>query len=82
MPTAMTQRRPSRCLSPLVRRSVDNAGEIMGRPATGRHARVMITIPDRHADGKIAESWAIWDTLGMLQQLGLVPSSSGAQQPA
>ncbi|MCP2624681.1 ester cyclase [Mycolicibacterium smegmatis] len=54
----------------------------MGRPATGRHARVMITIPDRHADGKIAESWAIWDTLGMLQQLGLVSSSSGAQQPA
>lgn len=42
----------------------------------------MITIPDRHADGKIAESWAIWDALGMLQQLGLVPSSSGAQQPA
>ncbi|MBU8820762.1 ester cyclase [Mycolicibacterium goodii] len=66
----------------LIEAQGDNTGEIMGRPATGRHARVMITITDRHADGKIAESWATWDTLGMLQQLGLVPSSAGAQQPA
>jgi hypothetical protein len=25
------------------------------------------------AGGKIVESWNYWDTLGMLQQLGVVP---------
>jgi predicted ester cyclase len=23
--------------------------------------------------GKIAEQWCVWDTLGMMQQLGVVP---------
>ena len=27
------------------------------------------------ADGKIAESWEVWDTLGLLQQIGVVPSA-------
>jgi hypothetical protein len=27
----------------------------------------------RMAGGKIVESWNCWDTLGMLQQLGVVP---------
>ena len=27
----------------------------------------------RIAGGKIVESWNCWDTLGMLQQLGVVP---------
>jgi predicted ester cyclase len=58
----------------------DQTGELMGRPATGRHARIMITDTDRIEDGKIAETWVTWDTLGMLQQLGLAPAA--AQQPA
>ncbi|MDI9954657.1 MULTISPECIES: hypothetical protein [unclassified Rhodococcus (in: high G+C Gram-positive bacteria)] len=29
----------------------------------------------RLADGKIAETWQVWDTLGFLQQLGAVPAS-------
>jgi predicted ester cyclase len=58
----------------------DQTGELMGQPATGRHARIMITDTDRIEDGKIAETWVTWDTLGMLQQLGLV--SAGAEQPA
>ncbi|WP_458317175.1 ester cyclase [Mycolicibacterium brisbanense] len=57
----------------------DDTGGLMGQAATGRHARIMLTITDRHEDGKIAESYATWDTLGMLQQLGLVPAA--AQQP-
>lgn len=60
----------------------DNTGEIMGQPATGRHCRVMITNTDRHADGKIVESWSTWDTLGMLQQLGLVPMLQQASAKA
>jgi hypothetical protein len=31
-----------------------------------------ITI-DRIVGGKLVESWASWDFLGMLQQLGVVP---------
>src|SRR5690242_5992935 len=58
----------------------DNTGEIMGRPATGKHSRINLTDVDRIEDGKIAESWVTWDTLGMLQQLGLIPA--GAQQAA
>lgn len=54
----------------------DNSREITGQPATGKHSRVNLTDIDRIEDGKIAESWATWDTLSVLQQLGLI--SSGA----
>ncbi|MHC9296625.1 ester cyclase [Mycobacterium sp. LTG2003] len=54
----------------------DNTGELMGQPATGRHSRIQITDTDRIVDGKIEETWVTWDTLGMLQQLGLIPTAS------
>ncbi|MGV0744859.1 ester cyclase [Mycolicibacterium sp. XJ870] len=57
----------------------DNTGELMGQPATGRHARIQITDTDRIVNGKIEETWVTWDTLGMLQQLGLAPAGT---QPA
>jgi hypothetical protein len=25
-------------------------------------------------DGKIAETWEVWDTLGLLQQIGAIPA--------
>jgi steroid delta-isomerase-like uncharacterized protein len=42
-------------------------------PPTGRHAAVMGVWIHRIAGGKIVESWNVWDTLGLLQQLGVVP---------
>lgn len=57
--------------STLLEVSGDNTGELMGQPATGRHASVLVTQTDRVVDGKIAESWSTWDVLSMLQQLGL-----------
>jgi steroid delta-isomerase-like uncharacterized protein len=54
-----------------------NSGELMGQPATGKRSTVMITSTDKIVDGKITETWTTWDTLGMLQQLGLAPK--GAQ---
>ena len=46
----------------------------MGMPATGKQATVTGITIDRIVDGRIAESWTNWDTLGMLQQLGVVPA--------
>jgi len=48
-------------------------GPFMGMPPTGK--RLITTFIDIHriVDGKIVEHWNETDTLGMLQQLGLVP---------
>lgn len=48
-------------------------GEIGGIPPTGRDVRVDAISIHRMTDDKIAESWELWDTLGFLQQLGVVP---------
>ena len=48
-------------------------GELMGMGPTGKQATVTGITIDRIVDGRIAESWTNWDTLGMLQQLGVVP---------
>lgn len=47
--------------------------ELIGIPATGRSVRVQGIWIHRFANNKIIESWNVWDTLGMLQQLGVVP---------
>jgi steroid delta-isomerase-like uncharacterized protein len=46
-------------------------GEIMGIEPTGREVTVQGIEINRIADGKIADSWAISDALGMLEQLGV-----------
>jgi steroid delta-isomerase-like uncharacterized protein len=48
-------------------------GELMGMAPTGKQATVTGITIDRIVDGRIAETWTNWDTLGMLQQLGVVP---------
>jgi steroid delta-isomerase-like uncharacterized protein len=51
------------------------AGEMMGVPPTGRaYARENGIDICRLADGRVTEAWAMFDTLGMFQQIGLVPS--------
>ncbi len=49
-------------------------GEFFGIPATGKSVTVRQIIISRMADGKIAEEWAETDFLGMLQQVGAIPS--------
>jgi len=49
-------------------------GELMGTPATGKSATVTGIAVDRLVNGKIAESWGIFDQFGMLQQLGVIPT--------
>ena len=48
-------------------------GELMGVPPTGKQMVVTGISILRIANGKIAEYRLNWDTLGMLQQLGIVP---------
>ncbi len=51
-----------------------NTGEMMGMPATGKPATVTGIVINRLAGGKIAEGWTNFDALGMLQQLGVIPT--------
>ena len=52
-----------------------HVGEVNGVPATGAKIRVDAITIHRMADGKIAETWEVWDTLGFLQQIGVVPAA-------
>ncbi len=49
-------------------------GEFMGIPPTGRQVSVTGIQILRVTSGKIAENWINLDALGLLQQLGVMPS--------
>ena len=49
-------------------------GEFLGIPPTGRKVTVSAIYICRLADGKIVERWANVDELGMLRQLGAIPT--------
>ena len=51
-----------------------HVGEVNGIPATGKSIRVDAITIHRMGDGKIAETWEVWDTLTFLQQIGVVPT--------
>ena len=53
-------------------------GELMGIAPTGKEATVTGITISRLANGKIAETWSQWDTLGLLIQLGAVPEPARA----
>jgi predicted ester cyclase len=48
-------------------------GEFLGIAPTGRHGVVTGIWIDRIANGKFVEGWWLFDELGMMQQLGVVP---------
>jgi steroid delta-isomerase-like uncharacterized protein len=50
-----------------------HVAELNGIPPTGKKIRVDAITIHRTEDGKIAESWEVWDTLGFLRQIGVVP---------
>jgi predicted ester cyclase len=47
-------------------------------PATGQHVTVTGILIDRFEGDQIVETWSNWDTLGMLRQLGAVPTAETA----
>lgn len=54
-----------------------HTGELMGIPATGKQINMTGIAIVRIAGGKIAELWMESDTMGMMQQLGVVPAPGG-----
>jgi steroid delta-isomerase-like uncharacterized protein len=57
-------------------------GALMGIAPTGKRSTVTGISIEHYKDGKAAEAWNNWDTLGMLQQLGVVPTMTPAGTPA
>lgn len=54
-------------------------GELAGPqpiPPSGNRVSVAGLWVHRLSDGKIVESWAVWDALGLMQQLGVIPSAA------
>jgi steroid delta-isomerase-like uncharacterized protein len=49
-------------------------GNLMGIPPTGKPVNVSAITIQRIAGGTIVEGWTIFDALGMMQQIGVVPA--------
>lgn len=52
-----------------------HTGAFQGMPPTGKQVRMAGIDIDRIADGKVVECWPVMDELGLLQQLGVVPTA-------
>ena len=54
-------------------------GDLFGAPASGKQVNV-VGINEFHLEnGKIVERWGVFDVLGMMQQIGMIPSAPGGQ---
>lgn len=51
-----------------------HTGEFYGIPPTGKQVRISMLWIDRLVDGKIIERWGQFDALGLMQQLGAIPT--------
>jgi steroid delta-isomerase-like uncharacterized protein len=56
-----------------------HSGDLVGIPTTNKRAKVDGIWIHRVAQGKIVESWNAWDMLGLLQQIGIVPTMGAAK---
>jgi predicted ester cyclase len=56
------------------RMTATHRGTFMDITATGKQVDFTGMLIDRVINGKIVEEWEEWDTLGMMQQLGVVPT--------
>ena len=59
--------------------SATHQGELLGIPATGRSISGPGMSIMRFENGKIVEDWCVWDTLGVLRQIGALPASATGQ---
>jgi steroid delta-isomerase-like uncharacterized protein len=49
-------------------------GDLRGIAPTGKPIKITGIHVHRIAGGKIVEAWANWDTLGLMQQIGIIPA--------
>jgi steroid delta-isomerase-like uncharacterized protein len=57
-------------------------GELMGLAPSGKRIFVAGITISRFEGGKVAEEWELYDMMGMMQQLGALPSSTEQQEEA
>jgi len=55
-----------------------HTGELMGIPATGKRINVTGLDITRYSGGKSVEFWGQFDLMGMMQQLGVIPTPGEA----
>jgi len=51
-----------------------HTGDLMGIPPTGKTVTISEMFIHQFAYGKIVESWHLVDQMGMMQQLGVIPT--------
>jgi len=60
-----------------------HAGPLGNIPATGKKTNVTGVIISKFENGKVVETWSLWDQLTLMQQIGVVPMpETAAKQPA
>ena len=57
-------------------------GPFMGIASTGKRVTFTGISIHRIADGKIVEEWQEWDSLGLMQQLGVIPTFKSQDRAA
>ena len=55
-----------------------HTGDLMGIPPTGKHVTVSAMTIDQIVGGKIVETWRLFDQMGMMQQIGVIPTPEEA----
>ncbi len=66
-----------------LRTSGTHTGPLANIPATGKKTNVTGVVISKFKDGKVVETWSLWDQLTLMQQLGVVPMpETAAKQPA
>ncbi len=55
-------------------------GEFMGMPPTGQQVSIGLIDIVRIVDGKVVEHWSRGDDLGMMQQLGIIPTPKQSEE--
>ena len=55
-------------------------GKFMGIPPTGQQVSTGLIDVVRIVDGKVVEHWSMGDNLGMMQQLGVIPTPEQSEE--